>query len=471
MAEFGFKDGALEVTDAATSRTNLGITNIATQTVTQYDVLVGGAANAISSIGPGSSGQILQSGGAAANPAYSTATYPSIATTTGTILRADGTNWVKTTATYPATAGTSGKVLVSDGTNIVSSTPTFPNASATTGKIIISDGTNWIASTPTYPSTAGSSGHVLTSDGTNWNSSALPTSITTINGTSGSATGGTVTLNATYASAGLTVTTPAGGSTVSLQLSDANNNTFLGGTAGNSIGVSGTGNYGGGYGCFGALTSGGNNVGLGSIACRNIQTGSYNIGIAPNTFYNGPTSGSYNIAIGYSACGNYTAAESSNICIGYNVVGTASESNVLRIGLDTGTGNGQLNSAFISGIKGITVTGTAVLVSSTNQLGIAVSSRKFKNDIRDMGNDSSKIFELRPVTFIWDKDSAPGLKDATDDRQYGLIAEEVSEIFPYLCNYDKEGKPFSVKYQEISAILLNELQKLRKEVEELKKVR
>ena len=72
-------------------------------TVTQYDVLVGGASSAVASVGPGSAGQVLQSGGNAANPTYSTATYPATASGTGTILRADGTNWVATTTTYPNT--------------------------------------------------------------------------------------------------------------------------------------------------------------------------------------------------------------------------------------------------------------------------------------------------------------------------------------------------------------------------------
>lgn len=97
-------------------------------TVTQFDVLVGGASGAIASVGPGSAGQILRSGGNAANPAYST-------------------------ATYPATAGTSGKILISDGTNIVSSTPTYPNSATGTGTILRADGTNWVATTATYPNT------------------------------------------------------------------------------------------------------------------------------------------------------------------------------------------------------------------------------------------------------------------------------------------------------------------------------
>lgn len=87
-------------------------------TTTQFDVLVGAASNGISSIGPGSAGQVLQSGGAASNPAYSTATFPSTATVTGTILRADGTNWVATTATYPSTT-TSQQILYSTANNVV----------------------------------------------------------------------------------------------------------------------------------------------------------------------------------------------------------------------------------------------------------------------------------------------------------------------------------------------------------------
>lgn len=113
-------------------------------TVSQYAVLVGDASNGISSVGPGSAGQLLLSGGAAANPAYSTPTYPS-------------------------TSGTSGKILVSNGTNNVYSTPTFPNASATSRKMIVSDGTDWVASTETW-AVPGTNGNVMVSDGTNWTS-------------------------------------------------------------------------------------------------------------------------------------------------------------------------------------------------------------------------------------------------------------------------------------------------------------
>ncbi len=106
---------------ATTIAANKGGTG--TVTNTDHGVLIGRGAAAIEATAAGSAGQILQSGGAAANPVYSTATYPATATTTGQILRADGTNWTGTTATYPNTAGTSGNVLTSDGTNWTSATP------------------------------------------------------------------------------------------------------------------------------------------------------------------------------------------------------------------------------------------------------------------------------------------------------------------------------------------------------------
>lgn len=103
------------------------------------------ATNNAINVGTAATGKVLQGQGVGTSPAFSTATYPS-------------------------TAGTSGKVLISDGTNIVSSTPTYPNASATSRKIIVSDGTNFVASTETW-ATPSTSGNILNSDGTNWVSS------------------------------------------------------------------------------------------------------------------------------------------------------------------------------------------------------------------------------------------------------------------------------------------------------------
>jgi fibronectin-binding autotransporter adhesin len=93
------------------------------QTITQFDTLAGAASNLIASVGPGSSGQVLQSGGNAANPAYSTATFPATATGTGTILRADGTNWSATTTTYPNTNAIN-TILYASAANVMSALAT-----------------------------------------------------------------------------------------------------------------------------------------------------------------------------------------------------------------------------------------------------------------------------------------------------------------------------------------------------------
>ena len=117
--------GTVSVAGGGTGATSLtgvltgnGTSPMTASPVTQYDVLVGAASNLVGSVGPGTAGQVLQSGGNAANPAYSTATYPSVASGAGTILRADGTNWLATTATYPNTT-TTNQILYSSSNNII----------------------------------------------------------------------------------------------------------------------------------------------------------------------------------------------------------------------------------------------------------------------------------------------------------------------------------------------------------------
>lgn len=124
----------------------------------------------------GTSGKVLISDGT--NIVSSTPTFPNASATSGKFIRSDGTNWIASTPTLPTSAGTSGKILYSDATNYIESTPTFPaSSSASSRKIIVSDGTNWVASTETW-ATPSTSGNVLTSDGTNW-TSAAPASGTT----------------------------------------------------------------------------------------------------------------------------------------------------------------------------------------------------------------------------------------------------------------------------------------------------
>ena len=147
--------------------------------------------------------------------------------------------------------------------------------------------------------------------------------------------------------------------------------------------------------------------------------------------------------------GNNLTTGDSNIAIGNR--GVAGESNTIRIGAaDAHT------RAFVAGIFGVTVAGGSMLfVNSDGQLGTVSSSRRVKEDIRDMGGTTSRLLELRPVIFRYKQEVQSGERPL----EYGLIAEEVAEIFPELVVYDEEGQPFTVKYHVLSSMLLNELQK------------
>ncbi len=295
--------------------------------------------------------------------------------------------------------------------------------------------------------------------------------IGTIAGDTGTATGATVTFDG-RTNGGATVTFAASGSTVTFTVDDTIlNNIFLGTGAGNltttanqcvvvgggALAAVTTGNYNTAFGSnvLATVTSGTRNCGFGVDALLQT-TGSNNCSYGSFSLLSLAGAGSDNTCIGDNTGFSYTTTESSNILIGSAVVGTVGESNKLRIGLSTGTGTGQLNAAFIAGIQGITVTGTAVLVSASDQLGIAVSSAKYKDNIQDMGDVSSRALNLRPVTFSY--------KGGTETR-FGLIAEEVHEVLPELVVYDKEGDPQTVMYHELPALLLNELQKALKRIE------
>ena len=102
----------------------------------------------------------------------------------------------------------------------------------------------------------------------------------------------------------------------------------------------------------------------------------------------------------------------------------------------------------------------AVLIDSAGQLGTISSSRRFKEDIQDMGEMSRRLLRLRPVTFRYKQASADGSKPL----QYGLIAEEVAEVFPELVAYDKDGQPTTVFYHIMPSLLLNELQQQQSQI-------
>ncbi len=129
--------------------------------LTNHSVLVGAGTSTITKVGPtATAGQVLQSAGSSADPAFSTATYPATATGTGKILRADGTNWSATTATYPNTAGTSGNVLTSDGTNWVSSSAPGAGLLSATGTLTSAQ-VKALHATPIQAIAAPGSGNVI----------------------------------------------------------------------------------------------------------------------------------------------------------------------------------------------------------------------------------------------------------------------------------------------------------------------
>ena len=128
--------------------------------------------------------------------------------------------------------------------------------------------------------------------------------------------------------------------------------------------------------------------------------------------------------------------------------------------------SGAAASTRIAGIRGVT-TGVAnaipVLIDSDGQLGTASSSRSVKKDIRDMGDTTARLLELRPVTFRY-REQQPTLPDGSDaPPEYGLVAEEVAEVFPDLVVYDEAGKPFTVKYHELAPMLPNEMKRQQRE--------
>jgi len=202
-------------------------------------------------------------------------------------------------------------------------------------------------------------------------------------------------------------------------------------------------------------TTGYSNTASGIYALYSNTEGTYNIGIGVDAL-NSNTTGSHNTAIGAGAGYNATAGNY-NIYIGSDVYGIAGESNVIRIG------SGQAQT-YIAGIYGASSgSGSAVYVNSNGQLGTGTSSRRFKEDIKDMGEASSRLMNLRPVTFRYKNE----IDKEGRTLQYGLIAEEVAEVYPELVHYEKDGEPFTVRYHELSPMLLNEVQKQGEQIKKL----
>jgi hypothetical protein len=209
-------------------------------------------------------------------------------------------------------------------------------------------------------------------------------------------------------------------------------------------------------------TTGAGNTASGSSSLQTNTTGIYNTASGYQAmFYN--TTGHQNTASGYQSLFLNTTGNG-NIAIGRQAgfalttghdnidignAGAAAEGNTIRIG------NSSQTRTFIAGIRGVTTgraDAVAVLIDSNGQLGTVSSSCRFKKDMQDMGETSSRLMELRPVTFRYKAQPDGPL-------QYGLIAEEVEQVMPELVVRDATGQPETVAYHELPAMLLNELQK------------
>jgi hypothetical protein len=217
-------------------------------------------------------------------------------------------------------------------------------------------------------------------------------------------------------------------------------------------------------------TTGDSNVANGAGALARNSTGSDNTAIGFEALVNN-TSGRANVAIGSGALANSTGGVG-NTALGVNAGhnlrtggsnldidndGEARDQGTIRIG-----DNRVHTRTFIAGISGVGVTGAAVFVKDDGQLGTAPSSQRFKDEIEPMDKASEAILALKPVTFRYKKDLDP-------DKipQFGLIAEEVAKVNPDLVVRDKDGKPYSVRYDQVNAMLLNEFLKEHQKVQRL----
>jgi len=192
--------------------------------------------------------------------------------------------------------------------------------------------------------------------------------------------------------------------------------------------------------------NGGANTANGWTALHDNTTGSSNTAIGERALPNN-TTGNNNTALG-SVAGNNVTTANNVICIGAGVFGSNTD-----------------NTCFIGNIfNQSSPSGTAVFVNSDGKLGTTVSSQQFKDGIKAMDKTSEAILALKPVTFRYKKEFDP-----TGLAQFGLVAEDVEKVNPDLVVRDNQGKPYSVRYDQVNAMLLNEFLKEHRAVQEQQK--
>ncbi|MBA2678196.1 MAG: tail fiber domain-containing protein [Ktedonobacteraceae bacterium] len=209
-----------------------------------------------------------------------------------------------------------------------------------------------------------------------------------------------------------------------------------------------------GVGALSTNTTGSFNTALGMSALGNNTIGYNNTAIGVDAMVNSST-GKFNVAIGNMAGSGLTTG-SYNVDIGSP--GMAGESNTIRIGT-TGTHRTMV----MAGITDATIPeGAAVVINRHGRMGVRTSSLRFNEAVKPMANASEVLLSLQPMTFRYKKELDP---DAIP--QFGLVAEQVAEIAPDLVARDDEGKAYTVRYEAVNAMLLNEFLKEHRKVEQL----
>jgi Chaperone of endosialidase len=224
-------------------------------------------------------------------------------------------------------------------------------------------------------------------------------------------------------------------------------------------------------------TTGTNNTAIGAAALLNNATGSYNTALGDDAL-GANTIGGENTAIGRATLFNNTSANG-NTAVGVGALFNNSTGGVnTALGAQAGLaittasdvicirsyGENVSHSCYIGNIWNEPGGSQAVYVNSAGKLGAQVSSRRFKQDIKPMGKASQALFSLKPASFHYKKQIDPA-----GISQFGLVAEDVEKVNPDLVVRDKKGKPYSVRYDQVNAMLLNEFLKEHRKVQELER--
>lgn len=367
-------------------------------TLTNHGVLVGAGTGAITQLSVGTTGQVL-TGSTGADPVWASPAASSISITGDSGGALTGSSFTFTGGTTGLTFSGSSSTETVGGTLVVSNGGTGLSTTTTPYGVVCA------GTTSTGPlqviSSLGTSGQVLTSQGASslphWTTVSGGSGITTINGDTGSVTGSTVTFTAGggFNNCGATVKFSGSSTTMDFLVTDANNNTFVGGSTG------ATGNTGGNNTAFGAgalgiiTTAGASNTCIGQAAGAAMTSGTNNVVIGFET--DGSITGTGNIIIGSQSGTGYTGGENENIIIGYNSSGITGESGVTRIGTPSVT-----TAVYINGIyEGTSSIADQVVVSNSGDKIVSIVAGTTGQVLTSAGSGAIPVWSTPSYSLAW----------------------------------------------------------------------